>query len=385
MIKLVITAACATVGFVVMTTIVVVLLVSGSASQTTCTPGGTGGPLPSPPPGQPGAGQIVRYLEKGGESANAAAGVVGNLEQETQGINPEESDGRGGGGIAQWSATWYHVAGPNGSQSLDAFAASQHVAANTDQAQLAFILYDLRGPYQWLATKMNRAPDPQTAATMFETGYEHCSGVTGFMKVAPGSECNDPNRRQYAVAALHAAGGGGTGTTVFVGAPVAECSPVTGPAPITSGPTGKVLASGIAEAPANAPAQVKEIIAAANQIIDKPYIWGGGHGSFEAAGYDCSGAVSYALHGAGLLSTPETSGELESFGAPGAGRSVDVYGSPGHAFLIVAGLALDTSHWGLPYAPTSPASGPRWFVASQLLQSQLSDGEHWVQRHPQGL
>ena len=403
-------------GFVALMLVLVMIVMGvGAAGSQNCTGGGTGGPLPPPPPGQPGAGQIVNYLQKAGESPNAAAGVVGNLEQETAGINPTESDGSGGGGIAQWSATWYHVTGPNGTQSLDAFASSQHAQPATDQAQLAFIVYDLRTAYSWLQTKMNSAPDPQTAATMFETGYEECSGVVGFMQVIPGSLCNDPHRRQYAVAALHAANGGGTGTgtTVFVGAPVTvnggACGPVTGPTPITNGPTGKILSSGIAEAPANAPQQVKELIGAGNRIIDTFYSQERRPGMLSQVedSYDCSGATDFALYNAGLGNTPlvdvgnataSDSGALEAYGQQGSGQWVTVYASAGHAFLIVAGLALDTSHYG-PYEPTTvpyhpqpgdtvlggPTSGPRWFVASQLLPLQLNDGENWVPRHPQGL
>ena len=79
---------------------------------------------------------------------------------------------------------------------------------------------------------------------------------------------------------------------------------------------------GLAVAPANAPAAVKAVIAAGNKIAFKPYIYGGGHGSFNAAGYDCSGSVSYALHGGHLLASPEDSGELESYGSSGP-RSMD--------------------------------------------------------------
>jgi peptidoglycan hydrolase-like protein with peptidoglycan-binding domain len=133
--------------------------------------------------------------------------------------------------------------------------------------------------------------------------------------------------------------------------------------------------------PPDAPAQVVEAIAAANSIIDTPYIYGGGHGSFTDRGYDCSGAVSFALHGGGLLDTPEDSSELESFGDAGPGQWISVYSDPAHAFVVIAGLAFDTAHYG----KTFPAgSGPRWLPASDVL-SNLSDGGDYVVRHPDGL
>jgi peptidoglycan hydrolase-like protein with peptidoglycan-binding domain len=133
--------------------------------------------------------------------------------------------------------------------------------------------------------------------------------------------------------------------------------------------------------PAGAPQIVQQVIAAANSIIDKPYIYGGGHGSFNDSGYDCSGAVSFALHGGNLISAPEDSTGLESYGAPGAGRWITVYADSGHAFIVIAGLAFDTAHYG----PTTPGgSGPRWLTASHAT-SNLSDGGGYIVRHPAGL
>ena len=158
--------------------------------------------------------------------------------------------------------------------------------------------------------------------------------------------------------------------------------PVSGP--VTPGAVAKVLSNGLAEIPQGAPPAVQEMIAAGNQIIDKPYIWGGGHASFTAAGYDCSGAVSYVLHGAGLLSSPLDSTALQSYDAANAGQWVTVYagtsGGQGHTFIEVAGIVLDTVHG----TPTSPAgSGPRWQPASEAAY-ELRTGS-FVARHPQGL
>ena len=100
----------------------------------------------------------------------------------------------------------------------------------------------------------------------------------------------------------------------------------------------------------------RQIIWAGNQIIGLPYIYGGGHESFISPGYDCSGTVSFALHGAGLLTTPEDSSEFEAWGSHGTGRWVTIFSNPGHAYMTVAGLRLDTSAADDP----SNQQGPRW-------------------------
>jgi hypothetical protein len=113
---------------------------------------------------------------------------------------------------------------------------------------------------------------------------------------------------------------------------------------------------GFAAAPMSAPATVQAIIWAGDQIIGLPYIFGGGHGSFSSPGYDCSGTVSFALHGASLISTPMDSSEFMSWGGHGVGRWVTVFTNPEHAYMTVAGLRLDTSAADDP----SDQQGPRW-------------------------
>ncbi|MDO8209252.1 hypothetical protein [Conexibacter sp. CPCC 206217] len=113
-----------------------------------------------------------------------------------------------------------------------------------------------------------------------------------------------------------------------------------------------IFRDGIAYAPAAAPVEVQEAVWAANDLLDKPYVYGGGHKSFRASGYDCSGTVSYALNGGGLLDSPLDSSSFMSWGDSGRGDWITVYTNPGHAFVIIAGLRLDTSGPG--------AEGPRW-------------------------
>ena len=111
-----------------------------------------------------------------------------------------------------------------------------------------------------------------------------------------------------------------------------------------------------ATAPAGAPAEVQAAIAEANAIVGRPYIWGGGHRSFTSRGYDCSGAVSYLLHGGGLLDSPLDSSSFMRWGAAGRGQWITVWTNPSHAFVEVAGLRLDTS------AAEDPRGGmgPQW-------------------------
>jgi peptidoglycan hydrolase-like protein with peptidoglycan-binding domain len=115
---------------------------------------------------------------------------------------------------------------------------------------------------------------------------------------------------------------------------------------------------------------VARVIAAADEIATRPYVWGGGHGSFESEGYDCSGSVSYALHGGGLLSSPEDSTGLESYGEPGPGRYITIYANAEHAYMVIDGKRFDTV--------ALQEDGSRWGGPSD-------DGGGFVERHPAGL
>jgi peptidoglycan hydrolase CwlO-like protein len=129
--------------------------------------------------------------------------------------------------------------------------------------------------------------------------------------------------------------------------------------------------SGDAIPPSNAPLAIRGVIEAANQIDDLPYIWGGGHGSFSASGYDCSGAVSYALHGGGFLSSPLDSTGLEVWGESGGGNWITVFANSGHAWAYIAGLRWDTGGPG-------GGNGPRWSTVMR------DDASSFVARHPAG-
>ena len=144
--------------------------------------------------------------------------------------------------------------------------------------------------------------------------------------------------------------------------PVEETQPTeTGRARITR--------DGLAVAPADAPEAVKQVIAAGNEIAKKPYKYGGGHGSWNDSGYDCSGSVSYALHGAGLVRRPRDSGEFMSWGSRGRGEWITVYAHGGHMYMMVAGLRFDTSG--------REEDGTRW-------HDTRASREGYAVRHPSG-
>jgi cell wall-associated NlpC family hydrolase len=140
----------------------------------------------------------------------------------------------------------------------------------------------------------------------------------------------------------------------------------------TAPATGKATlgADGLAIAPADAPEQVKAIIAAGNEIATAPYKYGGGHAKWEDSGYDCSGSISYALHGAGLLKRALDSGEFMSWGERGRGSWVTIRANPGHAYMIVAGLRFDTS--------SRKSNGNRW-------TTKMRSARGYRGVHPEGL
>ncbi len=172
-----------------------------------------------------------------------------------------------------------------------------------------------------------------------------------------------------ATATSGGAGIGGAGSTNATSAAL-PC-----PHPTVSGMTGKII-NGLAYAPADAPLQVQEVIWAGDKIRFKPYIYAGGHGKWNDAGYDCSGTVSYVLHAAHMLKVSMDSSEFETWGQSGAGQWITVYTNPGHAFIEVAGIRLDTSAEQDPNPP--PGTGPRW-------RPVMTSTAGFMARHPVGL
>jgi cell wall-associated NlpC family hydrolase len=154
---------------------------------------------------------------------------------------------------------------------------------------------------------------------------------------------------------------------------VSSTTPEAPPATETTAPPGKaIIVGGRAIPPADAPPAVKKVIAAANKIRTKPYIYGGGHGRWWDAGYDCSGAVSFALHGGEMIDTPMPSGSLAGWGSAGRGRWITVYANGGHAYAVIAGLRWDT-------AGNTSGTGPRWHKSLRAAASGP-----FTARHPDG-
>jgi hypothetical protein len=151
--------------------------------------------------------------------------------------------------------------------------------------------------------------------------------------------------------------------------------------PEVPGTKAKLLQDGTAAAPADAPEQVKQAIWAANALQDLPYLYGGGHNlEFDVSdGADCSGTVSFALKAAGLLEAPLDSGSFMKWGERGKGAWITVFTNPGHAYVVIAGLRLDTSVAGMArrkgFAASAFESGPRW-------RPMKRSARGFVKRHP---
>jgi hypothetical protein len=193
-------------------------------------------------------------------------------------------------------------------------------------------------------------------------------------KVARSAAPRDATFEEYASGEvpLPPASAGTNGTKVppppgTRGEPLVARIPAT---PNSYGDPTATYVSGIALSPSGAPERVAGAINGANTIVGRPYVWGGGHGSWYDRGYDCSGAVSFALAGGGFLAEPLTSGQFTSWGAPGPGRWITIYASPSHVYAVIAGLRWDT-------VGDARGSGPRWHVAGV-------PPEGFVARHPPG-
>jgi cell wall-associated NlpC family hydrolase len=178
--------------------------------------------------------------------------------------------------------------------------------------------------------------------------------------------------------APNGSGGNSAGTPVTGGVSVAgaPAPKSTSLHPMVLGTAARII-HGVAYAPSSAPIQVQRAIWAGDRIRHKPYLYAGGHGRWNDVGYDCSGTVSYVLHAAGLLPVSMDSSQFMSWGKRGLGSWMTIYTNPGHAFIEIAGIRLDTSNAGDPN-PFPPGTGPRW-------RPLLSGTSGFVARHPAGL
>jgi hypothetical protein len=193
-------------------------------------------------------------------------------------------------------------------------------------------------------------------------------GITG---QAPGECTPTPAETPTATAT---SGGASMGGVSGAGGPTATTAALPCPHPTVPGTTAEII-NGLAYAPTDAPLQVQRAIWAGDRIRLKPYRMGGGHGRWRDTAYDCSGSVSYVLHAAGLLKISEDSGQMMSWGQNGLGQWITIYTNPGHAFVEIAGIRLDTSAEGDPHP--APGTGPRW-------RPLMTDTSGFTARHPLG-
>jgi cell wall-associated NlpC family hydrolase len=188
------------------------------------------------------------------------------------------------------------------------------------------------------------APKPWAADPQYRPGAESPTTTTTEAKPIPKAPI-DPKTGMPAASA-------GTNGSFDPPSPAERKRVYTATHPV-GGKDSALLLNRTALAPPSAPDPIRAMISAANLIVGQPYRWGGGHGSFQSKGYDCSGAVSYALAGAGLLQTPLTSGGFMGYGEPGPGEWLTIYASPTHVYAVIAGLRWDT-------VGDARGSGPRW-------------------------
>jgi cell wall-associated NlpC family hydrolase len=229
-------------------------------------------------------------------------------------------------------------------------------------------------------------PPPANAAPGTSTGAPAGSGANGVAKEVADPLEADSYPAPASVKHASAAAPAKAGAIVAAGAPstaevrkelsqmqaVERSSKQQQKLRLTPVPGGESIGGdGAIPIPTSVPEVVQKVIAGANEIADFPYVYGGGHASFIDNAYDCSGSVSYALAAGGLLSSPETSGELESWGVAGPGRYITVYANAGHTYMYVDGILYDTAGRSGVYAS-------RW-------QVQPTDNAGYVVRHWPGL
>jgi hypothetical protein len=342
-------------------------LLSAGAPAAGCSPGGAGGPA-SIVLGPPGAGQLVGATEYGGPG-DPSSGVVGS-----SGVNLLEHPDS----YAELGGTTFQTATalgglPYGTPLRITWRGHSVIAYKRDIGLGG-------GPIDGLARVIDLWWE---LAGRLGIPYED-GRWSGPVMIARTPATGAGNLLQATAGGALAANGAGSGPGVpggDPGGPACQAPASSGAGlPLTPGPRAQLLGDGLAAAPAQAPMAVKEMIAAGNQIVGKPYLYGGGHGiplDQIAPAYDCSSSVEHLLYGAHLVGVDYTpaSTALESFGAPGPGRWVTIYASPAHVFMYVAGLRWDT--WNAA-GPGDGSDGIGWHP---LIRSSAG----FVARHPVGL
>jgi peptidoglycan hydrolase-like protein with peptidoglycan-binding domain len=256
---------------------------------------------------------------------------------------------------------WIHasLAGVLAAVSLTALAAPAHAALGDRPLSMGSRGNDVRALQDLLhragfSIRSDGAFGSGTASTVRRLERELGLQVDGVVTAA--------DVRRIRLALRPAAGTGGYSTETMN-------RPRAVSAQTTPGEQAALTEDGLAIPPVSAPDAVKQVIAAGNEIAAKPYRYGGGHGSWEDTGYDCSGSVSYALHGGGLLDQSMPSGSFSSWGVDGPGQWITTYSNGGHIYMVVAGLRFDTSG--------RSGTGSRW-------QQAPRSASGFTVRHPEG-
>ncbi len=191
-------------------------------------------------------------------------------------------------------------------------------------------------------------------------GAQTAAGATTYTSFSGPTQ--GPGQCTSAPSATATSGGAGVGGNAGASAHTAA---LPCPHPTVPGSTARII-----------PLAVQQAIWAGDRIRLKPYRIGGGHGVWNDSAYDCSGSVSYVLHAAHLLKISEDSGQMMRWDRRGIGQWMTVYTNPGHAFIQIAGIRLDTSAEQDPHP--APGSGPRW-------RPPMTSTAGYVARHPAGL
>jgi peptidoglycan hydrolase-like protein with peptidoglycan-binding domain len=326
-------------------------------------------------------------------------------------VGPETAAAMRGGARAIASATgvrsdavMFTEGGEASGNAVSRLQAALHLTADGDfgpeteaavrrlQARHGLSVDGVVGPATWsvIGVSGEETLTPPASAIVHSHHHHHSTATVADTEAPAGGEASGGNEVARLQAALHLEADGTFGPATYAAVKRLQArhglavDGVVGPAtwavlgvsgaPTLNPPHSALTRSSSGESSSSSTGEgssvVARVIAAGDEIATRPYVWGGGHGSFQSTGYDCSGSVSYALHGGGLLSSPEDSSELESYGEAGPGRDITIYANAEHAFMVVDGKRFDTI--------AQQETGTRW-------AGSVGDTSGYVVRHPDGM
>ncbi len=303
----------------------------------------------------------------------------------SSGASSSSSEGSEGGAVARLQSALHLTADGN-------FGPETEAAVKRLQARHGLTVDGVVGPATWSVIGINSGEETLTPPASALVGSHHSHHHSTLASSDEASSAGGEGASGDAVArlqsALHLTADGNFGPETEAAVKRLQArhgltvDGVVGPATwsvigINSGQTLKPPRSALSDSSSTAGGSggggssvVARVIAAGDEIATRPYVFGGGHGSFQSTGYDCSGSVSYALHGGGLLSSPEDSSALESYGEPGPGKYITIYANAEHAWMVVDGKRFDTI--------AQQETGTRW-------SSSMMSTAGYVARHPDGM